>query len=519
MAQPHILKPYERRGEPGLLQRILLGLGLVLLAAFYGLMCLVLPLQMLVVPAVPILLGIGMIFWLLPDVGGVKEQWIGSALLAYLGFNALWPSYMAINLPGLPWISPTRIALLSLLVVAIPNYSTSAELRSKINEAVWTLPWLARAFWLFWATTLLALVISVDPTSSLNKFANNQIYWTMMFCLSCWLASREGFADRVGKIIAWTIIPVSLLAINEYRAGMVVWIPYLPTWLQGDPEVIAKVASFSGRAYTNEYRTRGTFGGSLYFAEYLALSFPFVLHLWSQSKKLYQSVLMLMAVAALAAAMVFTGSRSAALAMLLSPILLAFLAAWRARQIKNTSLVASAVLFSYPVLAGLLASLVIFWRRLHVMIIGGGQHQGSTDARNTQWAMGWPKIFAQPFGHGAASSGNVLGFYNGGSEMPTVDSYFLTVLLEYGFLGLFAFLAMMFLAMWYGWQGYNRTRRDDMLVLAPLVVGLFNFTIIKAVSSTEGSLPIVFIMLGCVVGIIAQQHRADRLRADGTPLS
>jgi uncharacterized membrane protein AbrB (regulator of aidB expression) len=69
---------------------------------------------------------------------------------------------------------------------------------------------------------------------------------------------------------------------------------------------------------------------------------------------------------------------------------------------------------------------------------------------------------------------------------------------------------MMGLTMWYGFQAYSRTRRPDMLVLAPLIVAIFNFTIIKSVSSTEGSLPIVFIMMGCVVGITAQQLRADK---------
>jgi O-antigen ligase len=285
--------------------------------------------------------------------------------------------------------------------------------------------------------------------------------------------------------------------------------------LQGDTEIIAKVASFNGRAFTNEYRARGTFGGSLYFAEYLAMSFPFVLHLWAQSKKLYQSVLLMMAALAVASTMIFTGSRSAALAMLLSPILLVFLAAWRTRQIKSSSLVASAALFSYPALAGLMLTLTLFWRRLHVMIIGGGQHGGSTEARNIQWEMGWPKIFAGPFGHGAATSGGVLGFFNPGHDTATVDSYYLTLLLEYGFLGFFSFMAIMFLAMWYGWQAYNRTRRTDMLVLAPLIVGVFNFTLIKSVTSTEGSMPIIFVMIGCIVGINAQQQRAERLMTDG----
>lgn len=493
----------------------MLGAALIALAAVYGLLCSVLPFQLLIVPAVPILLGIGMILWMLPDVGGVREEWIGTALLTYVACNVLWPAYMALNLPGVPWITPTRLALFALLAVAVPNYATSAELRTKISEAVWTQPLIAKAFWLFWATTLFALVISVDRVSSLNKFANNQIYWTMMFCLACWLATREGYADRFGKIMAWTIIPVALLAINEYRVSAVIWVPYLPTWLQGDPEMIAKVGSFSGRAYTGQYRARGTFGGSLYFAEYLALAFPFVLHSMSRSKKLYQWALMIMASLAMAATMNFTGSRSAALAMLLSPIMFAFLAAWRTRIWQGRSLKASAVLYGYPAFTAILAMLVIFWPRLHVMIIGGAQHQGSSDARKVQWAMGWPKIFSHPFGHGAATSGGVLGFYNGGSDSATVDSYFLTLLLDYGFLGWASFVAFLVLAMWFAWHAYNRADREDMLVLAPLIMALFNFTIIKTVSSTEGSMPIVFIMVGCIVGILAQQKRADEARHAG----
>jgi O-antigen ligase len=184
-----------------------------------------------------------------------------------------------------------------------------------------------------------------------------------------------------------------------------------------------------------------------------------------------------------------------------------FMASWRVRQQRPNSLAASAVIFAYPMLAALVASLVVFWRRLHVLIIGGGQQQASTDARGTQWAMGWPKIISHPFGHGAGNSGEVLGFFNPGADSPTVDSYFLTLLLDYGFIGLASFLVMMFLAIWYGFRAYNRAKDEHMLMLAPLTIALFNFTVIKAVSSTEGSLPIVFVIMGCVVGLTAIQQR------------
>jgi O-antigen ligase len=206
--------------------------------------------------------------------------------------------------------------------------------------------------------------------------------------------------------------------------------------------------------------------------------------------------------------MYFTNSRSAALAMLLTPVLYAFLVSWRVRCQRPSSLVASSVLFAYPVVAVVLAGLVLFWRRLHVMIIGGAQHQGSTDARATQWAMGWPKILSRPFGHGSGTSGNVLGFYNPGGEAPTVDSYVLTLLLDYGVVGLAAFLLLFGAAIWYAFKAHNRADTAEMEMLAPVTIALFNFLVIKLVSSTEGSMPIIFILIGCVIGLTAQQQRA-----------
>ncbi|MFZ4746164.1 MAG: O-antigen ligase family protein [Sphingomonas sp.] len=517
MSKALILKPYERRREPGIFSRIFLGGSLLFLAAFYGLMCGVLPMQVLAVPAVPILIMFGMILWLLPDVEVVKEDLIGSAMVWYVGLNALWPGYVAIDAPGLPWITPTRIAVFGLLAVAMLNYATSAQLRQRIRESLNTLPFANKMFWLFWILTSVSIFMSPQVFVSVSKYANNQIFWTMMFALSAWLSWREGFVLRYCRVLAWTIILVSLLSLYEYRVSSVFWLPWLPSFLKADPAVFAKLAETGARTGTDVYRTRGTFGAALYFAEYLSLTFPFVLHALVRTKRLGDTLLLAAGTFAVMAAIFCTGSRAAMASLILTFLTYGFIAAWRIRLQRPESIAASAALFAYPAFAVVLSLLVVFWRRLHVMVIGGGQHQGSNESRAQQWAMGWPKIGSHPMGYGPSRGSEALGFFNPGSETPTVDSYFLTLLLDYGVLGCVAWVTFFGLVIWAAFTTYKRARTEEMLMLAPMTAALVNFVVVKTASSTEGNLPIAFIILGSIFGLVGRQRRDDAAAEAAAP--
>lgn len=509
MAATLILKPYERRRDAGPVTRTFVGIALVLLGAFYGLMCSILPMQLLVVPAVPVLLLSGMILWLLPDIGGVRDVIIAKGLVWYVGLNALWPGYIALNAPGLPSITPVRIVILGVITIFVLNFATSSDMRRQIVDATRAVPITRRFFWFFWGVTTLSLVFSSEVFFSVNKYANNQIFWTMMFAVSAWLALREGFAMRICRTLAWTILIVSVFAIFEFRAGAPIWISRIPSFLKIDAALLEQLGSSNARAGTEIGRVRGTFTGALYFAEYLAIVFPFVVHFLFRSKAIWAFGLQIAGVVLVGVVMYLTGSRSAMLALVLTPITYGFLVAWRLRKQRPESLAASAALFAYPVVALGMAATVLLWRRLHVLIIGGGQHQGSTDARATQWEMGLPKIASHPFGHGVGESGDVLGFYNPGSDNPTVDSYYLTLLLDYGPLGLLAFLALFATIIWLGFQAYNKTRTEEGQLLGPIIAALFNYIVIKSVASTEVNLPLIFILIGCAFGLIGRQHEGS----------
>ncbi len=503
-----VLKPYDKRRGLGWFSKLSVGAGLFLLAAFYGLLCSVLPPQLLVIPLVPVLVMVLLILWLLPDVGGLWNETAAGYLVVFVGLNALWPPIAALNLPGLPVVSPTRVVLFALLAVVVLNFAMSGVMRRQVIDAMNAFPPVRRLYWLFWATTVLALPLSAQLSASMTKWVNNQIYWTTILAASAWLATRPGFARRTAQVLAWTLIVVALLGINEYRMQELWWPTILPPWLRADEVLYAKLFLPSFRAYTTEYRVRGILGNALYTAEYTAICFPFLIYYLTCTKKTAHRMLLIAGVLATMMTMYFTSSRSAMIGMVFTLAVYPLLEALRVRRQRPTSLVASAVFYAYPLFAAILVATVIFWRRAHVLILGGYQHQASTDARGIQWDMGWPKVLRQPFGHGAGTSGDVLGFFNPGQEIPTVDSYFLTLLLDYGFLGFAFFFGLFALAAWTAAKTHLDARDEETRLLAPLAISFTCFLIIKSAASTEGSFPIMFMLVGIAIVLIGRVRAA-----------
>jgi hypothetical protein len=503
-----VLKPYERRREVTGFGKFMLFAGIIFVAAFYGLMCAVLPMSLLAIPAVPLLIIIALILWLLPDIGKVRVDSAETLILWFLGLNIVWPNYVAFDLPGLPWITPTRIVVFSLLAVIVFGLATSSEFRRRINEVTGSEKSIRTLFWAFWLMTTISLAFSAQLSFSINKYANNQIFWTMMFPVAAYFAVRKGFVDKVATIVVFSLFVVMMLGLYEYKIQKVFWIDQLPFFLRVDPEFLERVAKSQSRAGTDVYRVRGTMATSLYFAEFLAMVFPLALHFMLRSRGFIRTALLAAGVAGTIVVMYLTNARSAMVGLLLTLLIYPLFAAWRRRSLSPRSIGATSTLAMYPFGVIVVALLVVFWRRAHVMVLGGGQHQASSDARNAQWVMGMPKIFKLPLGHGAGTSGEILGYMNGAGEL-TVDTYYLSVMLDFGLLALPVFVLMFGLPIWFGFKSHTKATTQEATLVAPLAIGLFNFVVIKSVLSSEANMPLAFIMLGCILGLLWRQKQEE----------
>ncbi|PZN92533.1 MAG: hypothetical protein DCF31_15900 [Alphaproteobacteria bacterium] len=507
VAGTFILKPYERRRDPGVFGRFIRIFGLIMLAAFYGLLCSILPMQLIIVPAIPILILLGLILWMLPDVGGIYANAMAKLLATYAFLNVVWPWYVAIDIAGVPWVSPQRICIAALVAVFLFNLAKSSEFRRLLSDVMAASPLTRRLFWLFVAATVISLPFSATIGFSINKFINNQIFWTMMFVVAAAVAIRAGFVQRVGQLLVIGAIIVAMLGLYEAAIQRVFWMDHLPGFLQVDPILLQTFTRSQARAGTDVYRVRGTMGVSLYYAEYLAMVFPIVLHFIVRESRFIPKMMLIAGALAVALNMYLTNARSGMIGMIMTVVIYAFFFAVRLRQRQPGSLFSSAMFYAYPLGVMILGMLILASTRLRVMTLGGGAQQASSDARKAQWAMGWPKIFSNPIGHGAGRGWETLGYVNRGGS-GTIDSYYLSLLLEYGPLGFLCFMFLFGTIAWYGFQTYRAAKSDDQDMAAPLSVALLNFMVIKSVLSSELNIPIAFMFTGFIVGLMYQQQKA-----------
>lgn len=465
-----------------------------------------LPAQLLFLLAIPLLVAVGVILWLLPDGAEPPVPLLATLLVCFVGLNTVWPNYISIDLPGLPWINPQRIAAFALLAVAMWSYSTSLTMRAEISATLNTVNFLKIAFWIFWAATVFSLVFSDHPGASISKWFNNQIFWTGIFMLAVWIGTKGDVPERVIRVILWTTIVVSLEIIYEYHIRQVPWLDHIPSFMTVDQAYLVNVLKSQGRAGTDIYRAHGPFTVSLVCAEYLAIVFPFLIHEMITAPGIVRKVLMFTGSIAVLVAMWLTNARSAMVGFFLALFLYGGFAAYRFWKRERQSLLGVSTLAMMPIVAVAFLCLAITWPRLHNMTFGGAQHQPSSIAREVQWAMGWPKILHNPVGYGVGRSGQVLGYSNLGGQL-TIDTYYLSVLLEYGFVGFAAFVTVFFGQLFVGLRLYLRALPGTESLSGPISIALLNFIVIKAVSSTEFNMPLVFVLLGFMIAIAWRQNQ------------
>ena len=89
--------------------------------------------------------------------------------------------------------------------------------------------------------------------------------------------------------------------------------------------------------------------------------------------------------------------------------------------------------------------------------------------------------------------------------MITIDTYYLSVLLEYGIAGFIVFYGMFAIAIYEAGRRslFARSENEDKSFLLPITVSLIVFIVIKSVFSQQDNHPVIFMMLGALMALTA----------------
>ena len=202
-----------------------------------------------------------------------------------------------------------------------------------------------------------------------------------------------------------------------------------------------------------------------------------------------------------------TGARLGVLGMLVSIMLYVLtwgIQTWR----RSDSVVGPAVVLAYPAVGATVLVATLLVSRLHNVVWGGGETASSTAARATQFHMGIPLIFKNPFGYGIGQGGLVLNFRLP-SGFLTIDTYYLMVALDYGIVGFLVYYGLILSSIYYAINNIYRRLPEmrEQIFLQPAAISLAVFLVIKSVFSEQDNHPIIFMIYGIICATI---HRRTR---------
>ncbi len=474
--------------------------ALIFVSLFYGLLSAIFPVSFYIYLALPIIVIGALVVWALPDAGRFPARWVEALFWGFLYAQLIWPNYIALVLPGLPWITINRLFTAPLAVVFLVALAQSAETRTHIKDVLGNARFVTGCFIVLAAIQLITIVFSNALASSVNKLIDAEIQWNLIFVISAFVFSRDGRARKFFIAYPWLITFLMVIAVFEWRKGGVLWADSIPSFLRADDESTARMLAGAARSATGIYRVQSIFSTSLNFAEVLGLGTAFFIYWTFYAKRVPIRVLCVLMLPPLFWMILRTDSRLGVVGFFASFIIFTGIYGVR-RWVKiRGDIIGPAITLFYPFMTALFFLATLVSNRLGAVIWGNGAQSASNEGRKLQWATAWPKLGSWPFGKGPGMGAETLGTFNPAGIL-TIDSYYLVILLEYGVIGFIAWLGMLIGSAVLATRWSFADDSDEGRMLPIMATFMITFVIIKGVLAQDDSHGIIYMMMGMIVGM------------------
>lgn len=499
-----VLSPYSRYGVGW--QRKIIWTVVTMVAGFclfYGFFYALVAPFLFVFFMAPLAIMAVITIWALPDMQRAPTNLLPPLLFAFLTALILWPNYLAISLPGLPWITMIRLTTFPMAFILLICLSISLEFRTELTRILSATSPLWKAVLAFGCVQFLAIAFATYKTQSFQYTLVAQTSWTAIFFISAYVFSKPGRVKRFAVILWLMSIIVGCIGMMEVRHQQVLWGSHIPSFLKVGDEVVQRILAGAVRGATGQYRIQATFSTALGLSEYCALTLPFVLHFLMSKNKLWVRLAALASIPFLLIVIINTDARLGLLGFFLGVMVYFFL--WGALKWTNSrqSLIGPATVLAYPGIFIMAVTATFVVGKIRNKVWGSGQYAASNAGRMAQVEAGWPKVFDHPIGHGPAMAGDALGYANA-AGVVTVDSYILSVGLEVGIIGLLIYIAILSLPIFYSIK-YSFTkpgREDENTFLLPVAVCLISFFAIKFVFANDDNHPLIYMVIGIAAALV-----------------
>lgn len=450
-----------------------------------------------------------LILWLLPDVDRPEQPPYLKLITAYF-ILMLWPNYIAIVLPGLPWITPPRVMLAVLLIVMLVHLPQSGIAR---RDVLGLLKWDRPAFLMYMgylSLVVLTVPVSRDPASTLTyALLQETLALAPMVVAAILFSSDPKSVPQVIRVMTFAAVATMVIGVVEIAMQMPPWLDFIPPFMTIDPEVVGVVYSPQARVGDWRYRMRSTFQVVLYYTQYLNLVVPLVLYAAWRAKGRWRFMAWLLVPLVLHTVW-FTNARTSFIAMFLSVFGILGMVLLRLAFFRNKgdpmprNLMAVFAVLAIIGLGGAIASS----HRLQMYTIGGSQHAASNATRDVQWSTTWEHLKKNQFGVGLGNSLKYVGNVKPGGTR-VIDSLWINQLVDVGILGFLFYFGFYLRIAWVGMWTFLRAESEDEELAGIMGLGVFNYVVAcYVVSNTDNS----YVAMVLSVGVLALARMQQRRR-------
>ena len=464
------------------------------------------------------------LLWVMPDLPLVSPGFIRKAFFFMLIADLVIPFYYTIQFSGLPWISARRLATFTLIAPFLVAVAASSEVRRHIAERVRASLLLFICAAGFLAVAALSVLTSISPTESTSALVDAILSWYVPFFAMIYIAKDKNDVVFLLKIICFCAIFNTGAGVVEFFLKHNFLVQIFPTsmldaLIASNPS-LAELLPGPQHFRNGLYRATSTFVTALSFGEFEIIVIPIGLFFLLHREKLFEKVLGGAVAFGGIVGIFCSGSRGGFVGVIAYvAVFVAFYSIRKAASSKG-SLV--------PAIAGLLGIIgfgcvigaINFSHSFHDTMLGGAAQASSTQARYDQWNAGIPAIKSNPItGHGFGQGGDIIG-------LPSIDSYFVSLLVETGIPGLVFFLGLLVLPVWYGLQNYLSDMSESGALAGALACSFIGFIMNRLVLSQKENHMLIFSLLALVIVLnyesarsADKSSRSTHLRAAKVPVA
>lgn len=422
--------------------RFLGGVSLIFVSAIAGLLVAWVPPGLLVrISVLPAGLGLLALSWMLRRKDArLPSRGVFILLMTTVCLSVLWPRYVFFSSGG-PHVNPQTLSVFASLAAVVFWAIYSPGFSNKLCRVIFSSSGIGPLVVIWFGWRLLASALGEFALVSMFDYARDLVYVSSFFLIGCAIATYEDGPKWMLRVLVASGLVVASLGLIEAFMQKNYFVQFASA---GDNRAVAdalKTIMFD-KIRDGNYRAQSTFDHPIVFAQFIAAVIPLAAYAVFFERHWIWRLIGFLVVPIGVLAIVKSGSRAGLVSLAVAMAFVGVFVWLRSITSKGYGRV-----FALAALPVLLFGLAVGYFVAQELVLGRSSSEvGSSFVRLKMFWDSVTALYESPlwgFGHGMALF--KAGVISGHTGVATLDSLFLTIALDSGYVGFVLFVMTVFI--------------------------------------------------------------------------